>query len=987
MRTKTAARTAALAVLAALGASAANVTKLDFSDQMNMSFTDESAGDQRGGWHDHGENDARNFPLYKEKFAGVPFKVQNPAVNNDRSICVFRNSRKKDGCESVTVRVEPAVAAKYLYLLHDAAWGMLPKDATTGPVAKAVVTDAAGRTATFDILLNRDVREWWWWGKPKAEFNCFPAAQIPAQGGNGYAYVAEYPLPADFGKVAEVKVVGVEKPVAYYMLIAMTLADGQLRTDVPEKEPDPYVVRADRTWRVFPFPAKNGVVKGSIVDFASNVGDARRGEVVLGVDGEYRYADDPERKPLRFMFSGGAIAPFWGNPSRNGGRVRPKTEWPQYHGKAWTENLHSNVQYWVDAYADLGYNMLFFHDDAAEGLMQVKGPKPGDIVMDESQRDLRDWQFKCMKDRGMKRLGGASWLTGYWQVPWSSQRDESAPKWNEKDEWVNPDSPLRVRSRRAMELNYGVPNRYTGFTYLNDPDLLSLLMRNECDKGALTTEGEMPAFRAAMRRKYGTIERLRAAWGECAKDYADFDTLPNDSRCWGGEETQRARDYVEYILSVDSEAFNWWQRQCRELGYRGPCTTFDMTKEYYYSIARAEMGSVHMHVYHGHPMGNDISQESPLMGANGFFRGMVATQFDSKPFFMTEAEIPYWNRYRYEQAFLLNAYAALNGFDGLLNFTGLDGGPARAEHSCASFFGHSDPICYAQEVMGMHLFRRGAVRKSPVGVRLQFSKREMLDDFKYRFAPAGAQTKLALVFRFGLETPETARPLGPNDVRVKYEGGAATRREKLFHVTVEKESDSSFDIVKFLDGMKAKGLLPKTNRTDPRKDVWESCTGELYLDAKRAFGAVDTATFQGVVGKADAANWKTQDVEFRQMTRNGTLNVWTPDGTPVRTAKRLAVCYATNAMNLGAKFTDESWRTVIDKGTASGQVVYECGRFEVRIANDRAKGLRAWAVGLDGARLQEVACTPAADGRSVTLAVDVAQLACGPAVFFELAER
>ena len=976
-----------VAIAATLGLNAATVTKLEFSGQMNMSFTDESAGDQRGGWHDHGENDARNFPLYKEKFAGVPFKVQNPAENNDKSICVFRNSRKKDGLEALSVKVAPAAAAKYLYLLHDAAWGMLPKDATTGPVAKIEVTDEAGKVAKFDVLLNRDVREWWWWGKPKAEFNCYPAAQIPAQGGNGYAYVAEYKLPDGFGKVAEVKVLGERNPVAYYMLVAMTLADEQLRTDIPEKEPDPYVVKADGTWRVFSFPAKNGIVKGSILDYASNVGDQRRGELELGADGEFSFKDDAAKTPVRFMFTGGAIAPFWRNPSRNGGRVSPKSEWPQYHGKVWTENLHSNVQHWVDYYADFGYNMLFLCDDAAEGLMQVKGPNPGDIVMDEAQRDLRDWQFKCMKDRGMKRLGGATWLTGFWHIPWSEHHDSAAPKWNEKDEWVNPASPLRVRSRKAMDLCYGVPNKYTGYTYMNDPDLVAILMRNECDKGALSTEGEMPYFRAAMKRKYGTIEKLRAAWGECAKDYGSFETLPNDSRCWTGEETQRAKDYVEYILGVDSETYNWWKAQCREIGFKGPCTVFDMTKEFYYSLARAEMGAVYMHVYHGHPMGNDISQESPLMGANGFFRSMAATQFDSKPFFMTEAEIPYWNRYRYEQAFLLNAYGALNGFDGVLNFTGLDGGPADAGHSIGSFFGRCDPVCYAQEAMGMHLFRRGAVKKSPVSVRLHFSREELMKDFKYRFAPAGAQTKLALVFKFGLETPETERPLGPNDVRVQYEGGTATRREKLFHVTVEKESDSSFDLTKFLDDMKAKGLLPKTNRTDPKKDIWESCTGELYLDAKRGFGAIDTETFQGVVGKANAASWKTKDVDFRQMTRNGTLDVWTPDGAPVRTAKRLAVAYATNAMNLGAKFTDDSWRTVIDKGNASGQVVWECGRFEVRIANDHAKDLRAWAVGLDGARLQEVACTPAADGRSVTLAVDVARLACGPAVFFELAEE
>ena len=246
---------------------------------------------------------------------------------------------------------------------------------------------------------------------------------------------------------------------------------------------------------------------------------------------------------------------------------------------------------------------------------------------------------------------------------------------------------------------------------LSDPDVLSVLMENECDLEKLSPALET-AFQDETKKKYKTVDALKKAWDRTDAPWKSFRDLPPDSISWMKDTNQRGADYFQFMTKVSKENLAWFTSVCRDFGYKGPVTSYDMTKDFYRSLAREDAGSVYMHVYQGHPMVNDISQESVLGNSNGFFRNMAATQYVDKPLFMTEANICFWNQYRYEQAFALNAYAALNGFDGILNFTGIFAGAGRRDGSedyINPFFGSLDPVCYATEFLGMHLFRNNAV--------------------------------------------------------------------------------------------------------------------------------------------------------------------------------------------------------------------------------------------------------------------------------------
>lgn len=372
----------------------ADVVTLDLAPWANMGFEDEVQGDFRGGWNDHGSNDARNFPIFRKSFLNVPFKIVNPGENRDKGIVVFDNPRLgSNGVKRIEFKVEPATKVAYVNLLHCGAWTFPNGGETVGDI---VVTATDGRTATIPVRRDVDVKEWWvpWGGRPKFTDNVFPAVDIRTKEGVGYCYVSEFGLPADFGEVEKVEIVGAKNPAMYWMLVGVTLTDRSMRLDHPEPEHH-FVVTENETWKPWRFPAKNGVVKGSVLDYAGNIGDDPSGaELVRSADGDYYAKDDPEKKPIRWVMKNPPIDPWENLPSIGGDRVREATErgekvWPEFIGKPYVTNSFDYFTQWVDAQADFGYNMLFICDDGFYGMQHRKGP-PGSWDIDEESIQLRD---------------------------------------------------------------------------------------------------------------------------------------------------------------------------------------------------------------------------------------------------------------------------------------------------------------------------------------------------------------------------------------------------------------------------------------------------------------------------------------------------------------------------------------------------------------------------------------------------------------------
>ena len=146
----------------------------------NWGFRDEKADDKQGGWHDQGpEYDAAKFPVKSTSFAGVPFHIVDPELNDGKAIIAFRCPKLPEAPGEVELDFGRLPAEKrYLYLLHCAAW-----EETQGARAGTIILyGPAGKTMELPVIYGRDLQEWW--GGRGAE-NAFPGVYITAQAGGG----------------------------------------------------------------------------------------------------------------------------------------------------------------------------------------------------------------------------------------------------------------------------------------------------------------------------------------------------------------------------------------------------------------------------------------------------------------------------------------------------------------------------------------------------------------------------------------------------------------------------------------------------------------------------------------------------------------------------------------------------------------------------------------------------------------------------------
>jgi len=190
-----------------------------------------------------------------------------------------------------------------------------------------------------------------------------------------------------------------------------------------------------------------------------------------------------------------------------------------------------------------------------------------------------------------------------------------------------------------------------------------------------------------------------------------------------------------------------------------------------------------------------------------------------------------------------------------------------------------------------------------------------------------------------------------------------------------------FDFNDTLGQLKKAGLVPAGNRTDHAKGVYESSTGEIYLDSPKHFMSVNTPRFQGICGEAGATA-KLKDFEVKKLGSRGGLSlVSLENGKSLADSGRMVLVFATNLLNSGMVFEDDTYRTCLKKGELP--LLLETGVFRAALNNRNAEKLKLYALGLDGKRIAELPLVKS-PGR-IEFEVDTAKIPNGPAIYFELA--
>ncbi len=912
---------------------------LDFTPVANRTLEDDVAGDGQGGWTDQGpEQDGRIFREgLKKKFHGsIPVAV--PAAG--KSVLVMKSDRNPSGPATAELATG-GTPAKTFYLLHTLAY--VPKQPE--PIGTVILTGENGEKQEISIQTQRDVTDWFL--SVIQLPNAYPAVVAQSRDKAPAAvYLSRFAVKPELGRV--VSVAFRSGPKAIWLILGATLSEQDLPLPTRERP----VMKANERWLPVAYNETLRVKEGSPLDLSNLLPREKAGSsgrVIVNRDGHFAFEKRPEQ-PVRFFTCS----------------LSPKDD----------ENLRSH-----EAAAELareirknGYNMVRLHFLDA-GLMT--GSKR-ELEFNSRLLDTLDYFIYRLKEEGIYLNIDlmASWI-GY--TPGHPHAPENKDSLKSFKYRIHFEPELRENWRKGVEQIFCRVNRYTGTRLIDDPVFAMAVAYNEQEYGFwLAFDGGR--FRgpwlAFLKRRYGTAEKLGAAWG---KPFASFDEVPDftlKSRVYDND------DVALFLRETETATLRWYEKTMRELGYPGPVAGYNCGKNQYYNMIRKDSPYVAMNAYHAHPSnwvqpGSSISQKSAIGERAKILRDFAAIRQAGKPLMVTEHGLVFWNQYRYEQAFVMGAYAALQGFDGLTcHATPVS---FRPEKRILSFGIYMDPVMKASEFLTAFLFLRGDVATAPSGLRVRISEEEV---FKTNGLRGGMPTELSLAaLTAGLsieclgKEDRPAPPAAGETVVDMGETGDVLVSNAGFSSTLD---NPAADAKRLFEQFRRQGVLQAKNRSDG-KQRFESATGEIFLDASRNYMQIDAPRFQGICAEAGTKAELT-DFTVETMSPRGLLSLVALDGMkPIREAERLILVYATNALNTNMSFTTPEMVTLHYIGDTPA--LLERGSFRISLRNRKGGGLRLYPLDPSGNRLKELAPVETAGDR-VTFEVDTGR--DGATVFFEI---
>lgn len=933
-------------------------TLLNLEGVVNMGFADEVAGDGKGGWHDQGaSHDASTFPLKNKNFANVPFKIIDPRKNNGKSIVVFECPKLPQGPKSVEVKPPAGTAGKYLYLLHCSAWEQA-KNTRTGTV---LLEGTNGKRAELPVVYGRDLAEWW--GGNGAS-NAVVGTRIVAQGGVGAAYVSRFEIPAEIGTIAKITFRKEPGATAMWMLIGATVSD--IKFAYPESKI--LVMKADDIWKPLPERIHPVPKAGSALDFSVLYPKHTAGEfgrLVIGKSGHFEFEKRPGI-PVRFM-------------SACMGR-----DFGRYFGTAIELGDKEMIERYADQIQRAGYNLIRFWASALRDNGGWYDPKEGWNVLkpglfSQNVVDRMDYFVSCLKKRGIYVMISIMIPTFHFEnaYPYGNMEEKG---WNL---YLNPESLKSWCEAAEKVLTH--KNPYTGMRWIDDPQIVLIDCNNEQEFVFWrATDKYAPLFRKFLKEKYKNFAALKKAWGKEAESLKSFEDIRTFHNLGMDKPGQVLRDRAEFITEQESGLYRKERAFLRKIGFKGPVTSFLLGRSMRDCEVRKDFDFVSLNGYHAHPLGGGIQkggrvpQASSIGAAANIIRSYNCVRQYGKPFTVTEHGHTFWNKYRYEQGFIMGGYAALNGYDALTAF--FMPVTTHRNYPITTYEIRHDPVSRAAELMTNLLFRRGDVKQSDLAFRIKVDLEEVLRSGSSRESVSSTQLLLSLLGNCSVDLTE--KPVAEKEVVMNRVGGSSVEVRQL-DSSITDTKNSIFDLDALVRDLKKRGLLPRNNRTDSDKTIYESSTGELLMDASGKFMTINTARFQGVCGEA-GSKAAFPNFAVNGMNRRGCVALASIDGRKaLNESKRMLLFLVTNALNSGMSFVSDDHFQRLQNGTLP--ILLETGTFSVSLKTKHAASLKAWALGIDGSRLAELPLKK--NGEQLSLVVNTAAIPNGPSLYVEFAER
>lgn len=738
-------------------------------------------------------------------------------------------------------------------------------------------------------------------------------------------------------------------------------------------------------WRPIQDGTKPGaleIIPGSILDFSKIANTTKISSnsqrLIINKNGEIATKNNPN-KPLRFLIGSWAYGPAEGMmPSKN--------------------SIHRLVQ----QYKMHGYNMVRIgHLEFT--LMQNQKK---DFDLNPVQLDRFYYLISELKNNGMYIIveGLSSGNGGLGDKTIGGKPGERYLGHHHLNRKVYYDQHAINHWKKLVRVMYGKTNPYTNTKLLEDPVLAGFILSNEngiafnliLEKSYGSNEyaNELkPAFNNWLAKKYKNTVHLRKSWSHHNKAHQLNNHYKQLSKLRPYEAIEkknveivdfkiasspRMADMQKFFYEMEVNTAKWMTQYLRGLGYQGMITSYNNHRSPATHATRSRLEWIDTHDYFAHPSnyttrGSKINQESLLENEATYVQWLAYTKQFNKPFTVSEHGAVFWNQYRREAGLMLPAYAALQKWAGIcqhtqsvhLQYSKL---PGKRNDAITPFSVGLDPISRATETLSALLYLRGDISPALHSIVAHFTDEDAFLNSDFETYPPRYVSRLSLItgltINYLSNTPLAKRSNfttsadaqlfinNPENLTV-VKGGTPIRYYKKIHNTNIYSTDFVNETWEAqVNKLRKTGILTHENLTNPKRGIFHSDTGQIFLNKNQQLMSVITDKTEGITMNKPKPI-KLNRLSVLSLDTKALISISAMEKKPnisLLNSKRMLMILSTDAQNSNMLFNDASSTTLHHLGTQP--ILIKPAKLKVALENSNSKELKVWAIDLRGKRVE-----------------------------------
>lgn len=538
-------------------------------------------------------------------------------------------------------------------------------------------------------------------------------------------------------------------------------------------------------------------------------------------------------------------------------------------------------------------------------------------------------------------------------------------------------------------------NPYTGYAWKDEPAMLCVEYYNELTNslGRLyqlspeLRDATIAKFHAYLKAKYKTIDDLNNAWND-----ANF-----TNKKFNFKSFEDLKKYNIYSRNCDWLAFGWEninkfgkfaEDVVKSTGYKGlvcECNTAASFAGLEYANRFADIAIVNR--YFSHPSGfgiNNVSCAQHSAIPEHWIDDVISRSFNNRPVSLTEYNYCFWNKHRYEAPVLISPYCAYQNFSVMTIHQDPFPLQKKVYPRIGTFSVGASPIMRASELLMSCFFMRGDVKPAKHRVDMNVSN-ELLKTLHSYKARNPEQVRIASLtgLRMKYEKMDYLTALKnvkvkPADVEISPTGSAQIRQEEWFQEIVADKNSKGFDLEKFTEHLREKGILSESNKTDIKRGIFQTDTEQITRDIKNLSMKVVTDYSEAITMKTPKET-RLKNLKVLSSSESASIGVCSIDGKKLGESSRMVFIYATQEANEDTLTSfDNSFAITI--GTKN--IMLKNGIVKAQLRVNPSKKYAVYPLSLNGERREKLDMP--VDNGVMNIEIDNSKLKYGATTMFEI---